>query len=193
MKRAGATLIETLIGLSLLCLLMLMMFFIYRVGASAWKKSEAQTQLLQEGQVVTGRLSREVERSVYDSASLDPGPNNGTAVAFLTCWNETANRYEYDAASRSPIWQRYEICYYDSATQEVRWTQAPFVPSTTPAPLGGLAGFRNGGRVLARNVTRCDFVLTDHVLELQLELQRKRYGSDDLEKVELPCRSVFRN
>ncbi|MCE7875508.1 hypothetical protein DYH09_34790 [bacterium CPR1] len=48
----------------------------------------------------------------------------------------------------------------------------------TPIPLVGLAGFRTGGRLLAKNVTRCNFSLSEDMLSLDLELQRKRYGSE---------------
>ncbi len=193
-RRQGFTLIEAMVAYMLLAILFLMMFFIYRTGASAWKKAEAQTQLLQEAQVVTGRLSREIERSVYASAGLDPGPGTGTAVAFLSCWNDATGEYDYDPGSRSPLWHKYLICYYNAATQEVFWTETPLVPpSSTPAPLAALATFRNGGKLLARNVTRCDFTLSEDMLELQLELSRKRYGSETLEVVQLPLRVFFRN
>ncbi|MCA9792811.1 MAG: hypothetical protein KC910_13485 [Candidatus Eremiobacteraeota bacterium] len=190
----GHTLIEIMVSMGLLVLLLGVMFLIYRTGANAWKKSEAQVQLVQDAQVVTARLSREVERSIYASACLDPGPNNGTAVSFLSCWNEATASYDYDPASRSPVWQKDVICYYDGPSREVRWTEVPLTPATpTASPLVGLAGLRAGGRVLARDVTACDFVLSPRVLEMRLQMERQRYGSGAPERVEIPCRMFFRN
>lgn len=190
----GHTLVELMVGFMLLTLLFGMLYFVYRTGAGAWKKSETQVELLQEAQVVTSRLSREVERSVYDSAEVDPGPNIGTAVAFLSCWNDATDQYDYDATSRSPIWHKYLICYYDAANQKVYWNETPLgSPTTAAAPLPALATYRSGGKLLASHVTRCDFTLSEEVLELQLELERKHYGSEKLEQIQLPTRVFFRN
>lgn len=183
-----------MVAFLLLSLLMVMMFFIYRTGASAWKKSEAQMRLLQDAQVFTTRLSREAERGAHASVSLDPGPTAGTALSFLTCWNATTQQYEYDASARSPVWQKHLLLYYDSAAKEVLLREIPLAPvSTTAVPLAPLSGFRSGGRTLARNITNCSFSVQDRLLELQLTLELKRYGSPKLEQVQLPTRVFLRN
>lgn len=173
----------------ILSMMMAMMFLIYRQGANAWKKSEAQTDLVHSARGVSARLEREIERSIYDSASLDAG----TAVAFLSSYDDATQRYDYDAVNRTPVWHKYLICYYDAAAREVRWKEVPIAPTTAPTPLAGLAGQRNGGVLLAKDVTRCDFVLSDRLLQLNLELQRKRYGSEAPESIRLPCSMFFRN
>lgn len=190
----GHTLLELVLGMGLLVLLMTAMFFLYQMGASAWKKGETQTELLQQAQMVTGRLEREVERSVYAATVLDPGPSSGTAVSLLSCWDEAAQRYDYDPATRSPVWHRYQICYFDAGAGVVYWKDVPLAPpSTTPLPMVGLAGQRTDGRVLARNVVTCDFRLSEQVLELQLALEKKRYGSQGPERIEVPATAMFRN
>lgn len=193
-ERQGFTLPEAFVSFFLLSLLFMMMFFIYRQGASAWKKSETQGELLQEAQAVTRKLTRDAERSSFASLTLDPAAP-ATAVAFASCWSPATMSHEYDPFGRSPVWQRFEIFYYDALAREVRWKEAPLpgAPTTTVGPLAGLAGLRSDGRVLARNVIRCDFTRGDHTLDFELELERKRYGSGRVERVELPARVYFRN
>lgn len=189
----GHTLLEQLVGMGLLSGLMLMMFFIYQYGASAWKKGETETDLLQESQKLVARLQREAERSVYASASLDPGPDTGTAVAFLSCWDEATERFDVDPATGSPMWHEYHVFYYDGPSREVRWKRVPVAPTVTPVPLAALAGERNGGRVLARDVVRCDFQLSEQLLGLELEIEKKRYGTPTPERLQLPVLIYLRN
>jgi hypothetical protein len=189
----GHTLLEQLVGMGLLSGLMLMMFFIYQYGASAWKKGETETDLLQESQKLVARLQREAERSVYASASLDPGPNAGTAVAFLSCWDDATERFDVDPATGRPMWHEYHVFYYDGPSREVRWKRVPVAPTVTPVPLAALAGERNGGRVLARDVVRCDFQLSEQLLGLELEIEKKRYGTPTPERIQLPVLIYLRN
>lgn len=76
----------------------------------------------------------------------------------------------------------------------MRWLEVALpTPTTTAAPLAGLAGYRAGGRVLVSQVDRCDFLLTDSLLQTRLETSRKRYGSPTPEKLELEGVTFFRN
>lgn len=188
------TLVELMVAFGLLSLLMGMMFFIYRQGAAAWKKTEAQTQLLQQIQVFTTRLNREAERSSAVSAALDPGPLTGTALSLPSCWDHSTNRYDYSALSRAPVWHQHLIFYFNSATQEVFLREEPVLPPRSgPLPLAGLAAFRSGGKVMARGVSLCNFTLQNGLLEVEFELRMKRYGSEQPEVVRLPTRVYFRN
>ena len=183
-----------MVGFAILGFLLAMMFSVYRFGASAWKKGESQNELLQQAQVVTASLAHEVERSVFSSASVDPGPTVGSAIGMLNCWNSTLNRYEYDATAESQVWQRYVIFYHDAASNSVRRTETPLSPpSTTSVPLPGLAGHRTGGRQLALDASMCEFELSDQLLRFEIELERKRYGSEVPEKVTLSSLVYFRN
>lgn len=173
----------------ILAMMMTMMFVIYQQGAHAWKKSEAQTDLVHSARGVSARLEREVERSAFDSAALDAQ----TAVAFLSSYDDATQRYDYDPLNRCPVWHKYLICYYDAARREVRWKELPIAATTIPTPLATLAAERTGGVVLATDVTRCEFTLSDRFLQLTLELQRKRYGSQAPETIQLPCSMYFRN
>jgi type II secretory pathway pseudopilin PulG len=193
-KKRGLSLPELMVGFGLLSLLTVLMFFVYKFGASAWKKSEAQTRLLQDAQVFTTLLSREAERTSHASVSLDPGPLTGTAVAFVSCWNTSTNRFEYDPAARGPVWQQHLLFYYDDVNQEVKVREIPLVPvSSTPIPLASIGSFRSAGRALARNVSGCTFSLQDRLLNLRLTLDVRRYGSPETEKLEVPTRVFFRN
>jgi hypothetical protein len=193
-RNSGQTLVEMLVGFVLLTLLMAGMFFIYQIGANAWKKGETQGNLVQTAQVFLARLGREVERSDAHGATLDPGPATGTAVAILSCYDPVNQRDDFDPNVRSPIWHSYQIFYYDSATRQVLLREVPLpAPTTVASPLAGLAALRTGGRTLARDVDRCDFTLSPNLLDVRLEMNQKRYGSQAPEHFELPGRMAFRN
>lgn len=193
-KSSGQTLVEVLVGFLLLTLLLTGMFFVYQIGANAWKKGESQSNLVQSAQVFLARLGREVERSDAHGATLDPGPSTGTAVAILSCYDPVTQRDDFDPSLRSPIWHSYQVFYYDSARRQVLVREVPLpTPTTVASPLAGLAALRTEGRTLATDVDRCEFTLSPNLLEVQLELNQKRYGSRTPEHLELPGRMAFRN
>lgn len=199
MNTRGHTLLELVLGMAILTIILVMLFAVYQLGANAWKKAEVRTELAQQAQQVAGHLTREVERSIYDGASLDSVPNattgvNDTTLSLLSCWNDATSRFEYDAVARGPLWQKYTIIYFDSVQGKVFATQTPLAPpAATPVPLANPATFRSGGRLLASDVVRCDFALAQDRLEMTLELARRRYGSQTPETVALPVRAIFRN
>lgn len=200
MRRSRATtLLETMIGAAILSGLTLALFFIYRMGASAWKKGEAQTEMLQDLQGSIAKLTREAERSTLVSLTIEPG-----AIAFLSPL-DAAGQVVYDPASQRPIWQRYVVMYYEPASQKVYWRVIPLAPGAPEMGLaepiqdydaGGLqplASYRAGGTVIATHISRCEFSVTDGLVQILLESTRDRYGSDRPERFLLESAVAFRN
>lgn len=193
-KLQGATLIEAIVSLSMLSLLMVLMFQVYRLGAAAWQSGEADVQLAQAAQLVTDRLTREVARSPFASVSLDPATPPATAIAFLSPMDPLDNIPDYDGPLRSAVWHSFSIVHHVAATKELRWRRLPLsTPTTTPTPLASLGLERNGGTLLAAEVTTCEFSLVDRTLELRLVMERQRYGKTDPDRMELRSSTCFRN
>ncbi len=197
--RRGTTLLETMVGAAILSGLTLALFFIYRMGASAWKKGEAQTEMLQDLQGSIARLTREAERSTFVSVVTEPG-----AISFLSPLDANGV-IVYDPAGQKPVWQKYVVMYYDAPNEQVRWLEVPLAPGSPemgqaePIQLydaGGsqpLSTYRVGGKVIASHITRCEFTAADGFVEVLLESTRKRYGSPAPEKFVLQSAAAFRN
>lgn len=198
--RRGLSLVEVAVSLCLLSLLMGLMFHIYRLGSMSWRKTEGQTELLHNCQVVTSRLAREVERSVYASASAGPG-----AVAFLSAVNVTTGEVSLNPTTMLARWQQYLVFYFDAPSRQVFLRNVALLPSDpegdTPRPIeqyatGGpqpLANWLNQGKVLARDIYRCDFLLNDGTLTVSLEGEKPPVGNAPPEKLSLRTTTLFRN
>lgn len=190
----GTTLLETVISLSLLGLLMLLMFSVYRLGANAWKSGETDAQLAQSAQIVTDRLAKEASRSALVSLALDPIGPPSSAVSFLSPVNPATSLPDYDGTVGSPVWHSHSICYFDSTQGEIRWRSIPLaMPTTSAAPLATLAAERNNGILLSKEVTECEFLQMDRTIEVFIAVERKRYGKETPDRMELRSSVCFRN
>lgn len=190
----GATLIEAVVSLSMLGLLMMLMFQVYRLGANAWQSGETDVQLVQSAQLITDRLSREAGRAAAASVALDPPGPPSSAVSFLSPVNPVSSKPDYDPVQRSPIWHAHSIFYHDAAQGEVRWKMLPLsTPTLVTTPLAGLDSERNGGILLSQEVTQCEFEYLNPTLRVRLQLERKRYGKELPDRVSLSTSVLLRN
>ncbi len=195
----GVTLAELMVAMFVLSLASVTLFLIYKMGASAWMKGNVKTELLQSCQVLAGRVSREVERSIYDSVSLGPG---GNGAALLSA-QDANGVFQYDPFTERPLWQKYVVFYYDSTAKTVSLREvvgvAGTAQETAPAPIetfsgGAITDYYNGGRVLSREVQSCVFSITPaQQLALNITTEKSRYGSPVPEKVSLRSVATFRN
>ena len=193
-RSGGTTLLEALVSVSVLGLLMSMMFAIYRIGAVAWKSGESDVQLAQSAQLVTDRIGREAARSANTSVALDPPASPSTAVSFLSPIDPGTGRPDYDASQRSAIWHSHSVFYHDVTSSEVRQRSIDLAtPTAATTPLANLSLERTGGTLLAREVSSCEFFFADRTLEIRLVLERKRYGNEAPDRVELNSSVVLNN
>ncbi|MCA9796856.1 MAG: hypothetical protein KC910_33835 [Candidatus Eremiobacteraeota bacterium] len=188
----GHTLLELVLGLGLLILLMVTMFAIFRMGASAWKKGEAHADLMHALQVTLAHCTRSVEQSVYDGLALDP-PGAPTGLSLISSWDQANSEFDFDGTAGAPVWHRHVIIYYDAAQQEVLQRELAIPPTTTAAPLATLSLERTGGRVLAREITAFNCTLVGRELTFNVEATKKRYGSYQPEVLRLSSSIGFRN
>jgi len=190
----GFTLAETAIGLFTLGLLMAMTFGIYRSGALAWQSGESDAQLSQSAQVFTDRLTREASRTTTASITLDPMTAPSTAIAFLSPWDPARNLPDYDPISRSPIWHSYSVFHWSDSDKVIRTQNLPLgTPTTAVDPLFSLAAQRSGGILLCAEVEDCEFSLVESLIEVRLVLERKRYGKETPDRIEVLSSVAVRN
>ena len=180
--------------MSMLSLLMIVMFGIFRMGAAAWKSGEADAELAQSAQIVTDRLTKEAARSTLASIALDPPTPPSTALSFLSPVDPATSLPDYDGTVGSPVWHSQSVCYYDASKKEIRWKSIPLAtPTTSVTPLVALASQRTGGTLLAEEVVECEFVVLDRIVEIYMTLERKRYGKETPDWLELRSSVCFRN
>ncbi len=196
--RSGTTIAELMVAIFILGLLFVALFEIYRMGASAWRKGEAETTLLQGLQVVKSRLDRELERSTFDSLSVDA---NG--LAFLSAMDYGTRSFVIEPALVRPRWQKYIVVYYDPPQRAILWREVPVVGTpqengATPIEAFGaqtpLASYYAGGRVVIRDVAAWQIQVTvDELVALTWRVERQRYGKQAPETIELRSVVHMRN
>lgn len=182
----------------ILGLLLTAAFMIYRMGASAWLKSDAKSELLQIAQVVTAKVNREVESSNFRSLSVAP---DGSGVAFLSAKNANGV-FVYDPVSIVPRWQKYIVLYFQSSDKTLYRREISVVGQPQEmgaAPIesrgaGAVETYFSSGQVVAHGMDVCRFSTTaDEQLVMELELSKKRYGSEEPERQFTRIVTAFRN
>ncbi len=194
----GFTLAEMLVASAVSGLLLLTLFFIYRICASAWMKGDTQTRLRQSAMVASEKLSRDLERSVYDSVSISA---DRRGMSFLSALDANG-QFQFNIASQEPIWQSYLIYYLDTPSREFRRRAV----SVAGAPQQSVAGpienfgpsqpvdtYMVGGQAVAHGLDFCELTVVNKLLRLKLRAQQKRYGSERLEVFELETVTNLRN
>lgn len=179
-------------------MLLLTLFMIYRICASAWMKGDTQTRLRQSAMVASEKISRDLERSVYDSVSISA---DRRGVSFLSALDANG-RFQFNIASQEPIWQNYLIYYLDSGSRELRRRAVSVVGApqeTVPGPIEGFGPnqtvdtYMVGGQAVVHELDFCEFTALSKLLRLKLRAQAKRYGSERLESFELETFTSLRN
>ncbi len=182
----------------MLGLLVTVIFAIYRMGASALMKADAESELLQGLQNATRRFARDAEQTVYDSVTVAP---DGQAVSFLSAVYGTG--YAVDGNGR-PQWQRFVVYYYEPPSgrflrREVELVAPLPVAETIEVTGLTLSDYTNSGALLARHVHDCEFRVDlqpptgTPILSLALGARKARYGREDEELVRLGTAVRMRN
>lgn len=201
-KQRGLTLIELMIAGFVLGLLSLVTVALFRTGASGWKKMEAQSTMLADYEVLDGKVTREVQRSTYISASTVVGPD-GPTLAFLSAVDDTGV-FVLDPVTGEPIWQKFIIFYFDQANRRLYLTDLPLDPASTlrtapqaleayPEGTGDLNDYRTGGRLIMTDLDSCTFTLNDSMLAVEVRGSRERFGSNNPETLHMISSMAFHN
>ncbi len=191
------TLLELLVAAGLLALLSAAVFLVFRTGTSAWQKGQTQTDLIQQLQLVTSALARDVEAAPYDSLSLSPG---GDGISVLSALYADGN-YALNTHSGELVWQSF-IVYYLSQGQVLRRRVPLAVPAAVSGPVEATATnlgthsidfYRSGGKSLTQDVSRLQFGISGQMLVVEIEGRKKRYGSEAPEVFRLSTTVRLRN
>lgn len=211
LSRKGFTLIETIIAASIFSFLLVTLFMVYRTGADAWMKSDANSELLGKAQVLTSKISRAVERSSYQSLAINRSAPD--AVSFLSPLDSNGV-FQYDSYRNRPLWQEYLFFYRDRVTGDVRVNTRSVVGTPaeiTPLRVGPTSWRRQfdltpdlvGGKLLVDNsvsldfrilpVARADRLNNNERLEMTLVVQKEVRGRTDPRTLESRTIMKFRN
>jgi prepilin-type N-terminal cleavage/methylation domain-containing protein len=200
MRRYGYSLIEVVVAMGILTLLLAIAFNAFVTGANAWQKGDAQTELLQNCQLTTTRLSHEAERTIYGSVTVAA---NGQAVSMASAVYASTGQFAVDPASSNLQWQNYLIFYYDASLYAVCEQTVPISPPTfTPVPIEQynagngpqpLSSYLNNGTPIAHDVTQFNVHQAQTLLTVNVTAQKGRYGSQAPETVSTYAVAHMRN
>lgn len=185
-------------------ILMVLLFFAYRMGASAWRKADTESELLQNLQVATRKIARPLEASTSPSVTLSVSPSL-TAISYLSAVDGAGN-FAVQPGTIKPEWQHYEVFYYVPSEGQLYQTAVDLLPGsperTSPGPIENftsasgkhpLSSYCTTGRVIARHLTDFTVQSVDNMVTIEVEGQMKRYGSGRLEQLRLRSATHLRN
>ncbi|MGE0494900.1 MAG: type II secretion system protein J [Vulcanimicrobiota bacterium] len=197
MNRRGFTLGELLVGALITGLLLAMLFAIFRTGASAWHKTDAQADLTGSLQRIGARFVACLEQADLQTVQVSPDRRILAAVVAT----DAAGNLHRDA-NGDLLWQRYVLFWWDSVRQEVYTRELPHanIPQgefLTDVDLGSgpqpLSFYANSGRRLAGEITDFEVGYTGQIATMRAVGTHQRYGSERAETVEMQFAARPRN
>jgi hypothetical protein len=176
--------------MAVLSLLMASIMFIYVTGAGAWAKGDAQAELLNVLQTASLKLANEIQRSCYDSVTVD-----ANSLSCLSAEDLAKARLTVDATSGELVWQRYLVFYRDAGRNALVCRAVPLPAGASQRETPGLlvsfnpaattnAPYCAGGEVLARRVADVRFRQDGQLVEFTLTAEMKRPRREDPERIE---------
>lgn len=197
-RTAGATLIDILVASFVLGLLTTMLFALFRTGIVGLKKVENQSELLRELQLLSLKISRELQESSFRSLSVSP---DGHTVAFLSA-DDANDNFQMDEFGR-PLWQKFILYHFDATESVVRRTEVPYLspepgsPQTLEVYTGDeLIDHVNSGTpvLVAKHVEECQWrAEPPSLLEFGFRVEKRRYQGTDNELKRLTSQVQLRN
>ncbi len=202
--RRGFSVVEVMVSCAIFSGLLMLLFLAYRMGASAWKKGDTETELLQNVQLAVDKISRPLEASCAESVTTFSDPTR-VAVSFLSPV-DTAGNLAVQTGTIRPDWQRYEVFYFDRVEHALFQRTLDLLPLSpqhqSPGPIElfvsptgahPLSFYCTDGRPIARHLTDFTVSLVGSVLTFEVECQMKRYGTDRMESQRLRSVTHLRN
>lgn len=180
-RQRAFTLIEVLVSFSLLGFLFTFVFAVYRVGAAAWMKGDANAELLGRVQALSSRIGREAERSTGSSLSIalsDIDPNL-KGCAFMSAVDANGV-FQYDPGTSAPRWSFADVYYFDVAGERVYAARQAlvgadrsqiakdygerFLREAPPSSRNPLPDRFNNGQPIASGIKNIDFRAVDRII-----------------------------
>ena len=187
----GFTLLELMVTIGISTLMLGLATMIYVRGSALWAKTEAQSDIEQTLQSALALFSKDLAGSSLNSLTVDPTER----MVSIPSARDAQGEVVFDAATRRLMWQRYYLYYYEQGQQTLHRRNLDMsAPTQNPVSLPlhdfgagpqAIPRYRADGRPIAREVTEMECDLADGLVTLRLTGERKRYGSERLERVQL--------
>lgn len=154
-RTGGLALLELLIAAGVFGALLAVLFAMFFMAGKALRRTDQQSDLLRNIQVITKQFTKEAERSSFTSIALVPN----RAVSFVSAI-DSGGAFVTDPRG-DPVWQQYVVFYWNSGTGDVKRVNVPIPAGSTPSqislPISSLGGgalpvYLSGGRVLGREI-----------------------------------------
>ena len=196
--RRAVTLIELMVGMSLVLVLTGVAFSLFQVSTDAFRISLMRQDLQTAARQILGRLEQELRVTSLESLSVGDAPIRSQTVdgaqarrhmlcmASISDWNDLSL---YDANTGSPLWNRYVLYYATletpnahlfrleldpASSASVPWTSfATLVPpdQLPTSPFAGASVTRK--QVLSADVFEFTVIPDDKALRCSLKLRRQ--------------------
>ncbi len=200
MSRRGVSLLEVMVAVAVMGVLITSVFGIFKMGISAWFKTDGLTDLVQQGQLVGARWVRDVETTASSAVSVTPA---GDAISLPSARDVNGN-FVLDATTNEDlVWTKYVLYYYDNVAGEVRRAEVPINPATRavvpiesyngPSGRQPLSFYLNGGTVIARQVTAFQVGAGSRIARLTVTAQKPRPQTTQLETSSSSFSALMRN
>ena len=188
-SRQGATIAEALLTCVMLGLMFLLLMGVYVSCLGVWHKTNTQSDLLQNSRVTLTRLSRDIVESTYGGLSVE-----ANAISLISA-TRADGTLEVDDSTGYLRWNSYRIYYFNSTDATLRQLSVDIPSSASqreePTPIETLgskpkpfSSYCTGGRVACTHVTAFEArKVGPHLVEIELETERPRYGSEKTEKI----------
>ncbi len=106
-KNIGLTLIEVLVVITILSVLSLSVYIVFKSGMDAWSKSEVRLDIFQNARVVLDQMSRELPGTFVGGGATFTGTNNDPdTLEFVTNFANSIYMIEYEIEAGTTILKR---------------------------------------------------------------------------------------
>ncbi len=192
MRKSGFSLAETLLGLGLISLLLVITFFAFEKGLRSWRRVDQTRDLVEGARLVVETLDKDVQRSCYSSLSCQ-----GEALSLASAM-DAQGQFRLDPQG-NPLWCSYLIFYRDPQRGGLIRREQPIptpVPAGVPIESGlgvTLVSQLGRGRLLAERIGAFELAVVGQRLDYRLRCLRPAQGHQPATPFTLEGSSQFRN
>ncbi len=111
-KNKGFTLVEVLVVVTILSVLVLSLYTVFKSGVDAWSKSEAHLEIFQNARVILDQISRELPGAFVGgdaefTGNDGVGENSSDTLEFITNFGDSIYKLKYELAADNILERKY--------------------------------------------------------------------------------------